>query len=161
MLSDQRIFRLRVIELEDGKQILPAAGGVATLAGLLELALVRIDMACRAGIELHVLIASGSARRIGFVALFARNLYVQARQRIFRFRVIKIFCGLPAFYVVALGTFVAKLAFMRIGMARSAIRGLAEERFRQVLHFNKFAIGWEHMRRRVTFFTRQWSVSAL
>ena len=85
MPSNQRIFRFRVIEIEAGKQILPGAGGVATLARLLEFTLVRIDVARRAGVELHVLIASGSARSIGFVALFARNFYVQARQRIFRF----------------------------------------------------------------------------
>ncbi len=161
MLSDQRIFRFRVIEIEAGKQVLPAAGGVATLAGLLELALVWIDVARRAGVEVHVLVASGSARRIGFVALFAGDFYVQARQRIFRFGVIKILGSLPAFHVVALGTFVAKLAFVRIGVAGSAVRGLAEERLRQVLHLDEFAICRKHMRRRVTFFTRKWSVFAL
>ena len=88
-----------------------------------------IDVARGAGVELHVLVTSGTTRRVGLVALFTGNLYMQAGQRIFRFGVVKILGSLPAFDVVALGTFVAELAFVRIAVAWRAIGRLAEEGF--------------------------------
>ena len=162
MFSDQRILRFGVIEIEAGQ---------AEFFQLLVVWQVSQDFLnsplwgsmwhAAAGVEFHVLIACGSARRIGLVAFFAGNLYVQAGERIFRFGVIEILGSLPAFHVVALGAFVSELALVRIGVAGSAIRGLAEERLRQVFHFDEFTICRKHMRRRVTFFTRKWSVFAL
>ena len=160
VFSDQGIFRLGVIKIEAGQQILPAAGDVTTVAGFLECTLVGIDVARGTSVELHVLITSRAAGGIGFVALFAGNLTMQAGQRISGFRVIEILGSLPAFDVVALGAFVSKLAFMRVRMARRASGGLAKEGLGEILHFDQFAVGGEHVRRGMALFTRQGSVLA-
>ena len=46
-----------MIEVEPWRNIFPITGGVAGFAGFLELSFVRIDVALRAGVELHVLVA--------------------------------------------------------------------------------------------------------
>ena len=74
-----------MIEVETWQQILPAAGCVASLAGFLELTLVRIDMAGRASVELQILIAHRRPGCLRLMTLFAGNLVVQSRQGISRF----------------------------------------------------------------------------
>ena len=102
-----------------------AFGAFTLLFALLELALVRIGFVAIA--------AMGKRKRLFEITIqvtsHAGNLHVFSDQRIFRFGVVEILGGLPAFDVVALGTFVAKLAFVRIAVARRAIRRLAEEGF--------------------------------
>ena len=68
-----------MIEIEARQQILPTAGGVASLTGFLELAFVRIDVTGRAGVELHVLIAHRSPGDLRFMTFFADYVVVQAR----------------------------------------------------------------------------------
>jgi len=151
-----------VIEIEAGQQILPAAGDVTALAGFLEGTLVRIDVTSGAGVELHILVTSRASRCVGFVALFAWNLYVESCQRIPCFGVIEILGSLPAIDVVALGTFIpiSKLTFVRIRVARRANRRLAEEGLGQILHFNQFTVGRKHVRRGMALFTGEGSVLA-
>ena len=71
------------------------------------------------------------------MAFFARNLSVQACQRVARFGVVKFFGGFPVFHVVALGAFIAKLSFVRIAVAGRAVGRLAEEGFRWILVLDK------------------------
>ena len=160
VFSDEGIFGFGMIEIEAGQKSFPTAGGVAGFADLLERAFVGIDVARGAGIEFHVLITSGTARRVGLVTFFAGNFYVKASERIFCLGVIEILGGLPAFHVVALGAFASELAFVRIGVAGRAIRGLAEEGLGEVLHFDQLAICRKHVRGSVAFFAGQRSVFA-
>ena len=81
---EQRIFRLRMVKRKCRQYFLPARGGVARFAPLLERTFVRIDMARGATIKFHVFVARRPARHIGFVALFASNLRVQPGQRVSR-----------------------------------------------------------------------------
>jgi len=78
MHSDQRVLRLRMVEFKARQQFLPARSGVTFFAALFEGTFVRIHMACRASVKLHVLVASGSARLVRLVAFLAGHLYVQA-----------------------------------------------------------------------------------
>ncbi len=78
MLSEQRMFCLGMVEIEAGHELFPAASGMAILAGFLESALVRIDMARSASTEIHVLKAHRSAGGIGFVAILAGHFAVQS-----------------------------------------------------------------------------------
>lgn len=160
VFSDQGIFCFGMIEVEAGQKSFPTAGGVARLARLLEFTLVGIGVAGAAGIELHVLVARRTAGSLCLVALFTSDLYVQAGKGIFRFGVVEILGRFPAFDVMALGTFVSKLAFVRIGVTGNAIGGLAEERLAEVLHLDEFAIGGKHVRRGVAFFAHEAGVFA-
>src|SRR5580700_9576597 len=85
VLSDERIFRFRVVEIIPRQHRLPAAGGMAGLAGFLELSRVRINVAGGAGVEFHVAIPRRPSRQIRLVTFFAGNLYMQAGERIPRF----------------------------------------------------------------------------
>lgn len=120
MLPEKRVFGFRVIEIKTGEHRFPAAGSVAGIAGLLEFAAVRVKMAGAAGIEFHVLVASGAAGGVGLVALLAGDLGVQSSERIARFGVIEFLCGFPAFDVMAFCAFIAKLALVRVGVTGRA-----------------------------------------
>lgn len=122
VLTEQRVLGLGVIEIETRKNGFPTAGGVASVASFLERALVRIDMASGAGVELYVLVASWSAGHIGLVTFFARHFDVQASERVASFGMVEILGRFPALNVMALGALVAQLAFVRIGVAGNAIR---------------------------------------
>jgi hypothetical protein len=111
-----------VIKIEALRQVFPTAGCVAGSTGLLELSTVGIAVARCAGVKLNALIACRSARSVRLVAALASDLAVQTSQRVARLRVIELLRTLPAFYVVALGALVAELRFVRIGMARRAVR---------------------------------------
>lgn len=147
----QWIFSLRVIEIETGQQILPAAGRMARIAGLLEFTLVRIQVAIRTFRKLHVVISRRSARRIGLMAFFARHLDMQPRQRISRFRMVEILRRLPALHVVAFRAFVAQLPLVRIGVARRAIRRKSQVRLAEVLIFDQRLVRRKHVHGRVAF----------
>lgn len=161
VFPNERIFGFGMIEIEAGQESFPTAGSVAGFADLLKRTFVGIGVARGAGVELHVLITSSTARCVGLVTFLARNFYVKSSERVFCFGVIEILGGLPTFHVVALGAFASELAFMRIGVAGRAIRGLAEEGLREVLHFDQLAICRKHVRGRVAFFTDQRSVFAV
>jgi len=160
VFSNEWIFCFGMVEIKARQKIFPTAGGVAAFARFLELTLVRVEVARGAGIELHVLIANRTAGRFRLVALFARNFYVQAGERITRLGVVEILSRFPVFHVVALGAFVAKLPFVRIAVAGSAIRGLAEKGFAQVLHLDEFAIRGKHVCGRVALFANEIGVLA-
>jgi len=65
-----------VVKIERRQKFLPTRRGVTFLAALLERALVRVDMAVSASLELHVLVAGRPARHIWLVTLFAFHLNV-------------------------------------------------------------------------------------
>ena len=133
VLANQRIFRFGMIKIKSGQHCLPTAGGVAGIAGFLEFPLVRVTMAGSAGVELHISIARRPARRIRLVTLFAGHFRMQAGKRVSSFGMVEIFGGLPVFYIVTLGAFVAELAFVRILVAGLANGREPKIRFGQVL----------------------------
>jgi len=134
---------------------------VASVTGFLELALVRIHVAIVAFAELHVLVANRPARAIRLVALLAWHLDMQACQRITRLGVVKLLGGhLPGFDVMALGTFIAKRAFVGILVARRTSGGLREKGPGRVLVFDQFSQVGKHVARRVAFFTGKIGVLA-
>ena len=130
------------------------------IAGFLESAFVRIDVACRAGIEFHVLITDGPTGHIGLMTFFARHFAVKAREGIASLGMVEVLGFFPAFHVMALGAFNAQLALVRIGMAGNAVRWLSKEGFVQILHFDQGAIRRNHVRRSVAFFAGQIGVFA-
>ena len=85
------------------------------------------------------------------MAFFASYLDVQTGERIARFRVIKILGRFPAVDVVALGAFVAELAFVRIVVTGRASRRKAEIGLRQIFILNEGFVGREHFGGRVAF----------
>lgn len=121
MSSQQWILRFRMIEFKTREHSLPAAGGVAGIARLRKFATVRVAMACRAGVELHVLIASSAARRIGFVAFLAGDFDMQPSQWVSCSRVIELDCGFPTLDVMTLGAFIAELPPMWVRVAWRAV----------------------------------------
>ena len=121
VLAEQGILRFRMVEFEARQQLLPATRRVAVFAALLEGTLVGIHVAGRAGVKLHVLIARGSARHVGFMALLASNPNMQACQGIARLRVVKLLRGFPIREIVAAQAIVAELPFVRIFVARHAV----------------------------------------
>lgn len=143
-----------MVEIEACQHRLPTAGGMTGLAGFLELALMRINVAGGAGVELHVLVTSRPADRIGLVAFFAGHFHVQTGERVARLGVIEVLGRLPALYVVTLGALVAELAFVRIVVATGAIGRQAEVRLAKIGLLNQNAVGGNHVRRGVTFFAR-------
>lgn len=160
VFSNKGIFGFGVVEIKTGQKSFPAAGGVASFAGLLEFAFVRIDVAGGAGRKFHVLVTCGAAGGVGFVAFFAGDFYVQPGQRVSRFGVIEVLGGLPAFDVVAPGAFAPELSFVRIAVARGAARRLAEKGFGKIFHLDEFAIGGKHVYRGVAFFADESGVFA-
>ena len=134
---------------------------MAGFAGFLEFAFVRIEVAVGAGGEFHVVIAWRAAGRIGLVALFAGDLYVQTGEGIARFCVIEILGGFPVLNVVALRALTAELAFVRIVVARGAIGRKAEVGFREVVILDEGFFGGDHVRGCVAFFAGHGAVLAL
>ena len=123
MHAQQRIFRLRVVELLTHRRridFFPARCVVAGLACALKLALVRIDVAVVTSPKRQPLIArqTVSSRR---VALLALHLRVRPGQGIARLDVIELGGLLPIDFVVTLNTVLPKLSFVKIRMARHAI----------------------------------------
>lgn len=130
VLSQQGVLCFGVIEFKSRKKFLPTRRGVAVFATLgFERALVGIDVAIYASLELHISIARRPAGFIRLVALFTRYLDVETRQRIARLGMVKLICGFPIRKVVALQAVVTELALMHIFVARYAILRQPEERF--------------------------------
>lgn len=73
-----------MVKLKLGQQFFPARGSVTVFATLLERAFVGIDVARRASIEPHVLVARRPARHVGLVTLLASYLNVEPGQWIAR-----------------------------------------------------------------------------
>jgi len=142
-----------VIEIEAGQHGSPPASGVAGVAGLLELTPMRIEVARRANIELHIPVSRRRPCGIGLVALLAFHFAMQPGKWIAGPGVIELFCSFPAFHGMALCAFVTELAFVRIGVARRAIRKLGKERFGRVLVLDERFGRRKHVRRGVAFFT--------
>jgi len=115
--TEQRILGLRMIEIESRQYFLPTRRGMARFAALHERSFVRIDVARRAGIKLHILIAGRSPGLIGLVAFVASHLQVQARQRVSRFRMVELRGLLPVVHVVTALAVVPQLPLMGIGVA--------------------------------------------
>jgi len=160
MLSEQGILGFGMIEIVARKHGFPTAGRVAGVARLLEFALVRIEVAVIALAKLHVLVARGSTRRVWFVALFAGYLGVESGKGVACLGVVEIFGGLPALDVVALGALIAELALMGVGVARDARGSLTKEGFGQVLIFDEWLDGGNHVRGCVAFFASDTNVLA-
>ena len=79
MFSNQRVLCLGMVKRKILRNFLPARGCVAMLASFLELAMMWIDMAIRAGGKFHVLETCRAASDVRLVAFFARHLPVQPR----------------------------------------------------------------------------------
>ena len=94
------------------------------------------------------------------MTLLAGHFCVQAGEGIPRFGMVEVFGGFPVFRVVALGTFIAQLALMRIGVTGLAKRGKPEIRFGQILILDQGAIRGRHVRRRVAILAGQGGVLA-
>lgn len=155
MLAQQRIFRFRVVEFELGQKLLPACGSMTILAALLlERTFVRIVVARRAGIELHVLVARRTTGHIRLVTLLAGNLNVRAGQGIARFRVVELLGGLPIREVVAALAVIAELSLVWILVTGYAFLRQAPKRLGEVLHLDQRAFVRHHVPRHVTLFTR-------
>jgi len=153
--TEQWVFGLRMIEFESGQYFFPAGSGMARFAALLERPFVRIDMARRAGIKLHILIAGRSPGLIGLVAFLASHLHVQARQRVSRFRMVELRGLLPVVHVVTALAVIPQLPFMRIGVAGQAVRRHPKKRFTQIPVFDESLLARGHLRRGVAFFARE------
>ncbi len=158
MLSEERVLRLRMVELKSQLQFFPSRGGVAFFAALLEGAFMRIDMAVDASIELHVPVASRTAGHIRLVALLAGDLNVKSRQRIAGLGVIEQLCGFPVRKIMTSQTIVSELAFVHILVARYAILRQPEKRLRKILHLEERAFLGNHVSRHVAFLAREASM---
>lgn len=118
-----------MVESKLRQELFPARGCMAILAALrLERTLVGIDVAVDASRKFHVFVAHGTAGRVGFVALFASNLHVLARQRVAGLRMVELFGGFPIREVVALQAVVAELSFVGVFVTCDAILRQTEER---------------------------------
>lgn len=118
-------------------------------------------MASCAGIKFQIVIARRAACSIGFVAFFASYFKVRTSKRITRLRVIKLLYRFPAFYVVALAAFAAKLPLVRIGVARRAVGRLPKERFRCICVFDEHLARREHVGGGVALFARNGDMCAV
>ena len=116
----------RRVALVEADHLLPAGDGVAALARAAELAAVRILVARGAARELEAGVAGGLT-----VAGLAGDGRVLAEERKGRLRVVEAgrrrLEGLPGVGGVAASAARAELALVRVGVARGAGRGLAEE----------------------------------
>jgi hypothetical protein len=95
---------------------------MARFTALFERSFVRVAMAGRASVKLHVLIASGPSRLVRLVAFLASHLAVQPGERVPCFRVVKLRGLLPVIHVMTALAVVSKLSLVRIGVAGQAIR---------------------------------------
>jgi len=77
MFSNQRVLCLGMVKRKILRNFLPVRGGVAMLASFLELAMMWIAMAIRAGCEFHVSETRRAAGDVRLVAFFARYKPVQ------------------------------------------------------------------------------------
>jgi len=95
------------------------------------------------------------------MTFFARDVCVQPGQRESRLGMVKGLGRFPILHVVASRALRPKLAFVRIAMARRAIRRKPHERFRQILLLNQCAFAGHKIRRRVTLLASHRRMPAL
>jgi len=149
MLSEQRIFRFRVIEaLVNGlrRDLLPPAGVMTSLAPLREASTMRIGVTIRTQREGNPNVARFVVRS-GCVAFLASYLRMQAGERIARFRMIELFNlnRLPALIIVALQTICPQPPFVFVLVAGNAGRRNTEKRPVQVFNLNGRAVRGRHL----------------
>ena len=90
VLSDEWVFRFRVVKPLQPCDLLPARGGMTRLAGLAKTSLMRIGMTRRALCERESRVLDEKLRRwLRGMAFRAGNLFVRPGERIFRRRVIE------------------------------------------------------------------------
>src|SRR5690349_21687974 len=121
---------------------------------LLERTFVWIDVTRSAGIELHVLVARRTARRIWLMTLLTGNLDVSAGQGIARFRVVELLGSLPIREVVTALAVIAKLSLVWILVTPCTVLRQAKKGLREVLHLDQRAFVPDHIPRHVTLFAR-------
>lgn len=120
--AQQWIFRLRVIKLLlRHVHFFPAAGRVAGLARCLELALVRIRMAGRAGVKPDAGVFHGFVRPGREMAFLAGHPGMRASQGILCFRMVELLCLFPVGDIVALLAVWAELPLVYVLMAGYAV----------------------------------------
>ena len=140
MLSQQRVFRCRMIEGESGEKFFPSRGRVAGFATLLEGAFVRVKVTTCAGGEVHAFESRRPARHVGLMTLLACHLDVKARQRIARLGMIESLSRLPIVYVMAALAVLSELALVRINVAREAVLRKSEKRLADIFVFDSCAV---------------------
>lgn len=150
VLSKQRIFCFRVVELLAGRNSFPAARGMACITGLDEGAMVRVRVAIRALAERHARESRRPSGCCGRMALRAGYLRMQAGEGISRFGVID-FCGrLPVHKIVALQAILPELPVVNVLVAGHTIRREPEKCPAQVFHPDQAADGLLNARGVVT-----------
>ncbi len=131
MFSNQRVRRLRVIELRSRRRGFPCRSRVATLAGLLEESSMRIGVTGRALLEGNARIFHGLVRH--GVALLAGDLNVCPRQWEPGFCVIELSCYFPIGRAVTTLAFAAKAPLVLVFVTADAGPREPEIRLVQVL----------------------------
>ena len=152
--AKKRKFRLGMVERaiqRRRRDLLPAHGAVTGLAGLGKTTTVRIRMTIRATAECD----SGVARLFvlpGRVALLARDLGVQAGQRIACNRMVERAetDPLPVTVIVTLQAVGSELSLVFVLMAVAAARGETQKSSAQIFYFNDRAFARRHALRLVT-----------
>lgn len=118
VLSDEWVFRFRVVKSLQSCDLLPARGGMTRLAGLAETSLMRIGMTRRALCERESRVLDERLRtRLRRMAFRAGNLFVRAGQRVFRHRVSKESRRLPSVGGVATRAVFTHLSAMLVRVA--------------------------------------------
>jgi len=145
VFSEQRILRLRMVKIESLQQFLPACGGVAFFATLLERTFVRIDMAIDASLKLHVFVTCRPAGFVRLVALLAGNLDVQSSQGVAGLRVIELLCCFPIREVVALQAIIPQLPLVYVFVTRHTILRQSEKRLGKIFHLDEGALIGNHV----------------
>ena len=154
MPAKERKFRLGMVERAIQRRcrdLLPARGAVTGLAGLGKTTTVRIRVAIRATAECN----SGVARLFvlpGSVALLARDLGMQAGQRIACNRMVERAetDPLPVTVIVTLQAVGSELSLVFVLMAVAAARGETQKCSAQIFYFNDRAFARRHALRLVT-----------
>ncbi len=160
VFAEQREFYLGVIEMLVAGDFSPAAGDVASRAGLRESSVMRIAMAIRTFSELQ----SPEPRRLvrsGGVALRARYWRVKPCQWKSRLGMIELRGCFPIRNIVALRAIWSQPAFVNIFVAACAVLRQTEIRLPQILHLDRTPFGLTDAFRLVTLAAIQCSVFPL
>lgn len=136
VLSQQRKFRFRVVELLARRDSFPTAGRMAAFARLRKSTAMRVTVAVRTLAEWNSRVARLPTRRRGCVAFRARHLHVDPRERIPGLRVIEFGGRFPVHVIVTIQTFLPQLAVVYIFVACDAILRKSQECAIQILHLD-------------------------
>lgn len=149
VLTEQRIFRLGVIELLARRDFFPTARRMARFAGLREGSAVRIGVAIHALAERDSREPRGASRRRRRVAFRAGNLRVKPGQRKPSLVVINFVRRFPVREIVALQAILPELSLVGILVAGNAILREPQKRLIEILHLDQRLHGWRNPRRHV------------